>query len=364
MSSFSVNVVELEILPHENADALELARVGGYLCVVGKGTWKTGDKACYIPEQSILPEKVITDLNLTGKLAGSEKNRVKAIRLRGVLSQGLIYPAEASWNIGDDVTEALGVRKWEPVVPAVMGGEVYAAGGHRTIGYDIENFKKFPDLIENGEDVVFTEKLHGSWTMFGVMPKHLMADNGSDEFSNLVVSSKGLSAKGLALKINDVNRNNLYVRMALELNIVKRVQQVFPDLNEQVFVLGETFGNGVQDLSYGFLNRSVQFRCFDVYIGEPNNGRFLSSNELDSFCLDSNLERVPVLYRGPFSKGIMLDFTSGKETISGKEAHIREGLVVRPIIEREVFNLPGNRLQLKSVSGDYLTRKGEATEYQ
>lgn len=363
MSSFSVNVVRLEITPHENADALDLAKVGDYLCVVKRGQYRTGDIACYIPEQSVLPDKLIEEMSLTGKLAGPDKNRVKAIRLRGVLSQGLIYPAQPSWNVGDDVTELLGVTKWEPTVPAAMAGEVYMAGGHRTIAYDIENFKKHPDLFLDGEEVVFTEKLHGTWTMFGFMPSALTIDNGDESLPHLIVSSKGLASKGLAIKLNEANKNNLYVRMARECGIAEKM--ALPA--QPVFILGETFGPGVQDLAYSAPGSKINFRVFDVFMGNPTGpqpGRFLDDAALDQFCEETGLTRVPVLYRGPFSKEKMLEYTDGKETISGKGLHIREGIIIRPRAEREAINLPGNRLQLKSVSGDYLTRKGNATEYQ
>lgn len=90
MSSFKVTVERLEIHPHPNADALELAQVGLYRAVVPKGVYKSGEYAVYIPEQAILPPALIMELGLEGRLAGREKNRVKAIRLRGELSQGII----------------------------------------------------------------------------------------------------------------------------------------------------------------------------------------------------------------------------------------------------------------------------------
>ncbi len=92
MSSLSCDVVKLDIEPHPDADALDLARIGDYRAVVAKGMFKSGDMAVYIPEASVLPGPVIEKLGLVGRLAGSNKNRVKAIKLRGVLSQGLVYP--------------------------------------------------------------------------------------------------------------------------------------------------------------------------------------------------------------------------------------------------------------------------------
>ena len=192
MATFECKVYELTIEEHPNADALELARVGDYLAIVGKGQFKTGDLGVYIPEAAIVPEWILEELNLVGKLAGKEKNRVKAMKLRGILSQGLIFPverevpekaiADAMLFLGDDgklhhqvvhegmdVTEQLGITKYEPPIPSGMSGEVFNAFGY-TINFDIENIKKYPDVLEEGEQISITEKLHGTWCCFGFHP--------------------------------------------------------------------------------------------------------------------------------------------------------------------------------------------------
>ena len=101
---------------------------------------------------------------------------------------------------GDDVTALLDLVKYEPPIPIAMQGEVRPAHG-ATLHYDIENFKKYPDALRPGEPVVITEKLHGSWCCLGRYPDH-----------GPVVTSKGMSDRGLALELDEANRNNLYVR--------------------------------------------------------------------------------------------------------------------------------------------------------
>jgi hypothetical protein len=172
MSTFSVKVRKIEILPHPNADALELAKVDDYHCVVKKGQYKTGDLVVYIPEAAIVPEWILKKYGFwnekenKGMLAGSKGDRVKAIKLRGELSLGIVIPVSALNNSdlhveGVDVAEELGIVKYEPPIPVHMAGEVFNAGTRLTVNYDIENIKAWPDVFEDGEDVVVTEKIHG-----------------------------------------------------------------------------------------------------------------------------------------------------------------------------------------------------------
>jgi RNA ligase (TIGR02306 family) len=95
MSTLRVTAEVLTVHEHPNADALELAQVGLYRAVVAKGAYRTGDAAVYIPEQSVLPADLIEELGLTGRLAGSNADRVRAVRLRGELSQGIVCRPKA-----------------------------------------------------------------------------------------------------------------------------------------------------------------------------------------------------------------------------------------------------------------------------
>lgn len=362
MSTFIVPVVRVTIAAHDNADALEIACVGDYRAIVRKGQFVTGDLVAYIPEQAIVPDALLDELGLRGRLAGKEANRVKAMKLRGVLSQGLVYPARGTWSEGQNVAEELGIVKYEPPVPSHMSGQVHGAGPDRCVKYDIENIKAFPDVLEDGEPVVFTEKIHGTWCQLGLVP-----DDAAGERGPLVVSSKGLAGKGLAFTADaPENATNLYLRVARHLGFEARARRAFADAlaaGRPVFVLGEVFGAGVQDLSYGSRtdqDRSLGFRVFDIYVGWFGQGEFLGDAALEAACAALDLPRVPVLYRGPFSREALHAHTDGRETVSGKALHVREGVVVRPQVERRHPEL--GRVQLKSVSEKYLLRKG-GTEY-
>lgn len=353
MSNFSVTVQPCTILPHPDADALELAQVADYLSVVRKGAFQTGDLIAYIPEGALVPETVLETLGLSGKLSGPEKNRVKAMRLRGVLSQGICLPARPEWTVGQNVAEELGITKYEPPIPTGFNGEVKNVGTENTVAYDVENIKAFPHIFTEGESVVMTEKLHGTCAQFILFP-----EGTHPEGFTFAAASKGLGAQGLVFPICEANQSNVYVRIAMSLDLEAKMRAFFGNVTEPVMILGEIFGAKIQDLNYG--SKTPTFRVFDIVTGFRRNQRFYEDSALEVACAELQLPRVPVLYRGPFSKTILMEMTRGKETISGHETHIREGIVVRPTTERTHPEI--GRVQLKSVAEDYLLRKG-GTEF-
>lgn len=373
MATFEVKVYPLRIEEHPNADTLELAVVGDYRSIVRKGQFKTGDLGVYIPESAIVPENVLFQLGLIDKLAGKDKNRVKAVKLRGILSQGIVLPVSQDGdrgtvyisytdpetgvddyltvNEGDEVSEFLHIVKYEPPIPTHMSGEVFNAYG-ATLKFDIENYKKFPHIISEGEPVVMTEKLHGTWTCIGWNP---------EVEGNYVITSKGLSGNGLAFKMNEANKDNLYIRSfestkgADGLSIVDLIRRWF-DNETPIYVLGETFGKGVQDLTYGLTKPS--FRVFDIYVGIPGQGHYMAWEKVKWLCDGFKVETVPVVYMGPFSREKLLEVTGGKDLISG--TNMREGVVVKPLFERNDDEI--GRVVLKSVSEEYLLRH-KGTEF-
>lgn len=369
MSSFAVTAEQLTIHEHANADALELAQVGGYRAVVAKGAYRTGDWAVYIPEQAVLPEALIGELGLTGRLAGKAKDRVKAVRLRGELSQGIVCrPAairdwfgpggiydgddlEAHAKAGTDFAGLLGVTKWVPEVPAHMAGVMVEAPDLMR-WVDIENIKRFPDVFEPGELVVVSEKVHGTCCLTTVT-----ADGQT------LVTSKGFSSKGLAIVESD---GNLYWRAVRAHSVAEVARNILKHFDaERVGVFGEVYGKGVQDLGYG-VNAGVEpgYAVFDISVDVPGEGvRWLSQDEVSEMTeFGDILPVVPTLYSGPYDEVKLLELAEGP-TVIGGGAHIREGLVVRPVVERR-SELLGGRAIAKFVSEKYLVRKGETTEFE
>lgn len=388
MSEFACPVVRVEILPHPNADQLELAKVGDYMTVVRKGVFADGGLAVYLPEQAVIPEWLLRHLGMwdevknKGGLAGSLGNRVKAIKLRGVLSQGLMLqvepysetevlvistPVEGNQGsgivaIGGDASECLGVVKYEPALPSHMRGKIVGVDYEATAKYDFDNLKKMPTMFDDGEEVVITEKVHGTLIQIGVVP----TKNANERYfgSRVVISSKGMGAKGFVLDHTD--ETNLYAQAAKKHGLLEAMLEVFGEAADRqgapIFIFGEVFGKtgggaGVQDLTY--TDEVLDFRAFDICLGNRGQERYFAWDHFEQACAKLNVKPVPMLYRGPYSKQAVLDHTDGNTTLSDKK-QIREGVVVKSA--NEARNQHFGRKIAKSVSEAYLLRKN-ATEF-
>lgn len=346
MDDFQVLTREAKIVSIPDADRIEICQIGDYQSIVPKGMLEDGDVVAYIPEAAIVPDDVLEPIGLVGKLSGKGKNRVKARKFLKVLSQGIIYPMPGR-NLEEDVTEELKITKYSPAIPQQLKGRTLGAMYGKTLTYPIKNVKLFPDELVEGEEVIFTEKLHGTWCCLGYYEE------------TPIVTSKGLSGKGIVLDPEDdnvySNAWNKYQPMVQ--NIKNELDDSMVHVSSPFYILGEIYGRGIQDLQYNTMN--PEFRVFDIFIGEPNKGRYLELDEV-IFMLrltysEEEMEQihVPVLYEGPYDKEVLLKHTRGTSSLGG---NIREGVVVRPKPERE--NSKGGRAIYKSISEDYLLRKG------
>jgi RNA ligase (TIGR02306 family) len=213
---------------------------------------------------------------------------------------------------------------------------------------DIENIQRFPGIFEPGEAVVLTEKLHGSACLLTYF-----AEDG-----RVQVSSKGFGAKSLALKEDP---RNLYWRAVRGHGVPEAAARLAERLGaRRVGIFGEVYGAGVQDLTYGADGRreTLGYAVFDVSAEIDGAVRWLDAAEL----LDGELPLVPRLHEGPYDIERVLEVASGRETVSGRGLHLREGVVIRPATER-YSAVTGGRAIAKAVSPAYLTRKG-GTEYE
>jgi RNA ligase (TIGR02306 family) len=373
MAEFEVKVVRIEepVEDHPNADRLSLVKIGGYTCISakledGSHRYKEGDLVVYIPEGAIVPEWWLKANGFwdngkdRGMLSGSGANRVKAIKLRQVFSQGIlqavsekdfahptIHRGDGGWRSveeGDNVADFLGITKYEPSVPSNMAGEMGALYGV-TLKYDFDSLQKQPKLFVEGEEVFVTEKLHGTNIQIGIVYDKYVEGDG------VYVTSKGLGARGFNLKDVPENDGNIYVQALRKLKDNGTIAAIVATGilfagSEPVRIFGELFGSNIQDLSYG--KSEPTLAVFDVMCGDV----FLTPAQLIKFCQYFDLPMVPVLYQGAFDTKVLEKLRDGKDTYSN--SHVREGIVIQAVNERKIA---------KWVSPDYLLRKGETTEF-
>jgi RNA ligase (TIGR02306 family) len=270
-----------------------------------------------------------------------------------------------------DVSDLLGITKFEPKIPTQLAGYCGALYGY-TKSYDIDSLQGAMRTFEDGEQVVVTEKLHGTLAQFGFLldvPEDKQADLWKiNDRVFAYATSKGQGKKGLIQKNNVENKDNAYVSM-FQANFidVPRGKGIVEDFMSEeitllsgvqvvaIYIFGEIFGQGIQK-GYAYGKPFKCFSVFDVYLKyHDGTGEYLDDEYLTNFCENTGLTRVPVLYRGPYSYEKMVELRDGK-TVEGVCQHIREGIVIRTVKEKEVNGLPDNRAQCKFVSPDYLLK--------
>lgn len=335
MSNLIVPVTTIEALqPHPNADRLELAHVLGWQLVVPKGQYHIGQKLVYFPIDTILPLEVSERFGVTRYLS---KQRIRCAKLRGEPSFGLAIPPDLDWPIGENVAEFYGARKYEPPVRVTAGD---AEKDHPLfVAYtEIENMRNFPTVFEPGETVILSEKIHGTSARVGLIEGELMA------------GSKQVRRKRPA---EDRFASNTYW-FPLSLEPVRALVEELGSEHRQVILFGEVYGSKIQSFHYG-LHGVLGFRAFDLLL----DGAYLDWPRFLEICARHGVETVPVLARLAFDLHEIRRFSEGKTQLMQQDAHIREGVVVRP--ERERHDPRIGRVILKYVSDSYLF--GEKSDF-
>lgn len=354
MSNWKVSKTKIEIFTHPNAENLVLGRVESYQVVVQKGLYKDGDEVVFVPEKSILSGNLKTEYEKY--LAGPNKDRVKSVRLRGEISCGIIIPQEllddiSMYEFGEDISEKLGIFHYEPPIPPQLSGKVKAYSMLHVGHHDCEHANVYANEFEQGERVVCTEKIHGSQFI-------LAHDIDSNE---TIISSKGLLKNGFTIEEDD---QNTYWAASKNESIVEKIRSMCKEGIVQVF--GEVIP--VQKgYTYGYVKPTV--KIFDVRLNSESIPYDMVSDEFKSVW-------VPIIYDGPINldeKEIILyenaelgirktrtdyiipksiiELSKGNEQVSGKELHIREGIVLAPYIDRRASDR--TRLRLKIINPAY-----------
>lgn len=339
-----------QIMPHPNADSLDIAQVLGWQCVVGRDQFKEGDACVYFPPDTVLPKDLSDAWGVTNYL---DRGRIKATRLRGEPSFGLVMPrdevlpppTDVIFEIGEDVSSYFpGVAKWAPPSREKQRGQGkyidnpdHLPGDARFPDYThIHNLRNFPDLIGNDEFVVITEKLHGTNSRIGIVDGQWMA--GSHHVRR---------GEGDALYWSP--------KPVVEAMITSLAKH-----HKQVVLYGEILGSDVQSLDYGYEGHKG-YAAFDLMI----DGRYVDYWTFWNICALYDVPVVPIIKVGMlenFAIEAVRKYSKGNTAItqynddgSIKPLHLREGVVVKPLIERHDPKI--GRCILKYVSDDFLLAK-------
>lgn len=328
MSKHEAKVVKVSTIEkHNNADSLEVITVGGYTTCTRIGDFKPEDLAVFIEPDTIVDTNQ-PEFSFLKK--DQDKVRIKAKRLRGIPSFGLLIKARPEWKEGDNVWEILNCDHYEPPEPRgsfSTGGLSASPPKVPFVFYDVENYKKHLDVLEEGEIVQVSEKLHGSSARFVY------------EDGKLHISSHRIWKQS-----EDTNIWSIVAKKYdLENKLAKYPNHVF---------YGEVFGQ-VQNLKYGATKENQLFLAiFDIqHEGKCREG-WLPVCQVEKICKELDIPVVPELYFGPWHKGLV-KFADGRSTWPGAD-NIREGCVVKPSHPRYTTEL--GRVILKVISVDYYSK--------
>lgn len=328
----------LKVEPIEGADAIEKVSVLGWQVVSRKGEFKEGDKAVYFEVDSFLPIKpefeFLRKSSYKKLVDGSEGFRLKTIKLRKTLSQGLLLPIsilkfrpENDYKEGEDVTEILEVVKYDPPLPAQLSGIAKGNFPGFIPKTDEIRVQSEPAVIEElrGKPFYITVKMDGTSGTF------YMKDG---EF--------GVCSRNLELKETE---GNSFWAIAKKYGLVDKMA------GKNIAIQGEVVGPGIQ--KNPLLLKEVELHIFSIY--DITDGKYWDFKEVVNFCGDNGLKFVPVEeVDGDFCYALEQLLEKAKGTYgSGKQ---REGIVIRPQTETYSETLKG-RLSFKVLNNDYLLKE-------
>lgn len=353
----------VKVEPHPNAHSLDIYTVYGFQVVGRKGQYSVGSKVVYIPIDSILPHKVEMLLFAPDAKIKLTKNRIRQIKIRGLVSQGMLADPEtfnsvcnlSKVKLEEDVSAYLEITKYEPPEPKQQG-TAQKPGSRKALKHPdfheyngLTNLKWAPALFE-GKEVVIQEKIHGTNCRAAKLPyrantlwkkvKKFLGLTPEYEFlygSNRVDITNSRGYTGFY-------GEDVYGKALKAAGVENRIQS-----NETIF--GEVFGPGIQK-GYTYGLTEPKFILFDVKrLNEDGTQTWLSPEEVEAYAKERGLEMVPVLYKGIYNLEMCKKLTEGASDYCPAEK-VKEGVVVKL---REEYSLNGNKQALKVISEAYLS---------
>jgi tRNA-binding EMAP/Myf-like protein len=351
-STYEVKVYKVNnIEKHPNADSLGIIKLDGYQSIIKLDQINVGDLVAHIQPDSMINDVTRPEFKFLDRKNHGKPVRIKIAKLRGLVSHGLVVKAPEGSKENDNVADVLNVTHWNPPEPkpaftvgkrwisvfyclqserskGVIEGRIESNKVHENSlsyipgiyfpKYDIENFRRYTKVFEDGELTFVTQKLHGS--------------NCSYVFhgGQLYVRSRNLY---------QLDENTIYHRAITP--EIRAFCEKHPD-----FALWGEVVNCQDKFNYGLPPGEVKFYAFDIL--QPD-GKFLSSFDFLDLCDNSNIPTVPVVYKEwSFDVDVLNELVEMDCMITGG---VCEGLVVKPV--SEAWHPKIGRKFLKVVSNRY-----------
>lgn len=401
------------ITPIVGADAIETATVDGWTVVVKKNEFKIGDRVVYLEIDSWVPNELAPFLS-KGKepreFNGVRGERLRSIRLRGQLSQGLLLPIDVAINAfvnskfdegqelsefftpDVDLTELLNIQKWEAPLPACLVGQadgVFPSWIRKT---DEERIQNLYDEVFRFEQVVqpIPVELTAEQAENGIRAGRLVIVDGvlntfkpviADPNALFEVSTKldgssmtayvrysqvfeqvktGVCSRNLMLKVNEENADNTFVKMFVESGLQQLLHEFYAQTGRSIAVQGELIGEGIQNNREGI--KGHQFYIFKIF--DIDNQVYLSPKarrEIADFFIEKSnfvgnqrmINHVPVLHESVRLADLgITDIQSALKYAEGPSLNnaVREGVVFKRI---------DGGFSFKAISNLYLLNGGD-----
>ena len=340
-----------EIKPIEGADAIELAVVDGWQVVVAKNVGhQVGDLVVYCEIDSFLPiEPEFEFLRKSSykKMGDQEGFRLRTIKLRGQVSQGLIIPLkdayslykrstpnlDMQWFEGLDVTEMIGIVKYEPPIPAHLAGKVKGS---------------FPSFLRKTDEerIQNLEKEYAEWTFSSNHQFYATEKLDGSSFTCYIKNGEfGVCSRNMDLLETE---DNTFWTVARKLDLENKLRS----FGKNICFQGEMVGSGIQGNHYSMKDQTVFF--YNIFLIDERE--YVGYDEFRNMLFDLDLACVPVLSY-PFDFPVdpetslptvsaLLRAAEGKSILNDKVE--REGLVIRSMDRTISFKAISNKFLLGS----------------
>lgn len=346
-----------DIKEHTNADSLELALIDGWQVVVRKGEFVSGDKVVYFEIDSWIPNHIAPFLS-KGKeprvYEGIKGERLRTIRLRSELSQGLILSlkdfsdydfSDSEYEDGTDLTELLDIKKWEAPIPTELAGKVAGLFPSFIRKTDQERIQNFGRTLENMDYTgpwIVEEKMDGSsctiYTRF-----HRDVAEG--------YYSVGVCSRNFELKLEG-NETNAFILAATNEGWLEHL----PKLSSDIAIQAELCGPGIQGNPYNL--KEVGLFVFDIWsIASQRYATYTERQDIltELSQLGVKVKQVPhleILECLPKTVNEFLTMADGSSIINPQV--IREGIVFKThgLYHDEIVSF-------KSISNNFLCKQKE-----